>query len=315
MSTEKSARIPGKTFFDITLSISCFNESLLCFRWIRTELKVEEVLLTFTDNPHSSIRNVERDGDMPSRSSIHRILKEARFHPYRLQLHQKLRQQDCQRRVDHALTQLALLDIDQSFKSHLLFSDEAHFHVDGVVNLQNCRYWDSTNCFCSFEQPLHSPRVTVWAAIGYQGVVGPFFFQGNVTGANYLELLQNRFLPAVQQFQEFNEVVFMQDGAPPHWSKSVRDWLSATFPNRWMGRNSPNLPWPPYSPDLTPMDFFLWGWTKSQVYGAPIADLEELRVRIQTAFLELPMDMVRRSIDSYEKRLHLCIQRSGRSVE
>jgi hypothetical protein len=301
----------------IAFSIFCFalkTKAFLC-RWIRTELQIEEVLATFIDDPHSSLRQIERMEGMPSRNSIHRILKVAKYHPYRLQLLQKLRPQDCQRRIDHALTQLALMEIHPSFLHHLQFSDEAHFHVNGVVNRQNFRYWDTTNPFCYSEQPLHSPRITVWGAIGCQGVIGPFFFHGNVTGASYLDLLQQQFLPAAQQFPEFHELVFMQDGAPPHWSLRVREWLSVTFPNRWMGRNSPNLPWPPYSPDLTPMDFFLWGWVKDRVYHEPISDIVELRLRIQEAFQVLPMDMVKRSIDSYVRRLHRCIENGGQSVE
>jgi hypothetical protein len=232
-----------------------------------------------------------------------------------MQLHQQLRPQDCQRRVDHALTQLAMFEVDPSFLKNLLFSDEAHFHLNGSVNRHNFCYWSTTNPAITHEQPLHSPRVTVWAAIGYHGVIGPFFLDGNVTGANYQELLQHSFLPAVQQFQGFNDVIFMQDGAPPHWSTSVRQWLTATFPNRWMGRGSPNLPWPPYSPDLTPMDFFLWGWMKNLVYQVPLNNLQELRTRITHVFQTLAIDMVHRSMEGYVKRLHVCIQRQGRSVE
>jgi hypothetical protein len=33
------------------------------------------------------------------------------------------------------------------------------------------------------------------------------------------------------------------------------------------GRGSPNLPWPPYSPDLTPMDFFLCDYIKSRLHN------------------------------------------------
>jgi hypothetical protein len=278
-------------------------------------LKFNEVIATFTNDPHSSIRSVARVEGMPSITSIHRILKEAKFHPYRLQLCQKLRPQDCQRRLDHALIQIALMEIDPSFLYNLVFSDEAHFHINGVVNRQNFRYWDTSNPSCYLEQPLHSPRVTVWAAIGCQGVIGPFFFQENVTGASYLELLQQQFLPAAQVFPNFNKLVFMQDGAPPHWSLAVRNWLSNTFPNRWMGRNSPNLPWPPYSPDLTPMDFFLWGWVKQHVYRTPVVDLGDLHGRIEQAFLDLPMEMVNRSINSYARRLQVCIERDGKSVE
>jgi transposase len=276
---------------------------------------VEEVIKAFTDAPNSSIRSVSRNVEMPSKSSIQRILKDAKFHPYRLQLCQKLRPQDWQRRVDHALTQLARMTVDLSFLQNLQFSDEAHFHLDGTVNRQNFRYWHTSNPFFYAEQPLHSPRITVWAAIGIQGIVGPIFFQENVTGESYLQLLQQRFLPVVQTWPSFPSMIFMQDGAPPHWSLAVRNFLSVTYPSRWMGRSSPNLPWPPYSPDLTPMDFFLWGWVKDRIYRTPVGNLNELRVRIEQAFQALPMDMVHRAISSYPRRLQLCLDCGGRSVE
>ena len=107
----------------------------------------------------------------------------------------------------------------------------------------------------------------------------------------------------------------MQDGAPPHWSVAVRNFLSVNFNNRWMGRGSPNLPWPPYSPDLTPCDFFLWGWVKNRVYANPIADVGELRGRIHQAFDDLPQEMVRRAMQAYKGRLVRCIAVKGASVE
>ena len=46
------------------------------------------------------------------------------------------------------------------------------------------------------------------------------------------------------------------NGAPPHWGLVVREFLDQTFPNRWIGRDGP-IAWPPRSPDLTPLDFFM----------------------------------------------------------
>jgi hypothetical protein len=36
--------------------------------------------------------------------------------------------------------------------------------------------------------------------------------------------------------QESAEVIFQHDGAPPHYSANVREFLDATFPQRWIGR-------------------------------------------------------------------------------
>jgi len=67
--------------------------------------------------------------------------------------------------------------------------------------------------------------------------------------------------------------------------------------------------------DLTPCDFFLWGYLKSRVYRTQPADLNELRTRIEHEFAVMPQDMVQRSIDSYQRRLQKCIQVKGGSVE
>ncbi|KAJ4439475.1 hypothetical protein ANN_07599 [Periplaneta americana] len=44
----------------------------------------------------------------------------------------------------------------------------------------------------------------------------------------------------------------------PHYANHVRALLDDTFPDRWIGRGGPT-PWPSRSPDMTPLDFFLWG--------------------------------------------------------
>ena len=92
-------------------------------------------------------------------------------------------------------------------------------------------------------------------------------------------------------------------------------YLSEVFPERWMSRGSPNLPWPPYSPDLTPCDFFLWSWIKSRVYREPIEDVDELIGRIEIAFQQLLQEMINRCISAYPLRLDRSIAIAGRSVE
>ena len=35
--------------------------------------------------------------------------------------------------------------VDASFSSEIILSDEAHFHIDGFVNRQNCHVWSLEN--------------------------------------------------------------------------------------------------------------------------------------------------------------------------
>ncbi len=72
------------------------------------------------------------------------------------------------------------------------------------------------------EEPLHSPRVTVWMGIGHYGIVGPFFFEENINGPRYLAMLEHQVLPDLHQWPNFKCLVFMQGGGLPHWAMQMR---------------------------------------------------------------------------------------------
>jgi len=72
---------------------------------------------------------------------------------------------------------------------------------------------------------------------------------------------------------------FQHDGAPSHYTRHVMQHLNDTFPNRWIGHGS-TINWPPRSPDLTPLDFCLWGLMKSEVYRKKVDTRDELLVII-----------------------------------
>ena len=70
------------------------------------------------------------------------------------------------------------------------------------------------------------------------------------------------------------------DGTPAHFSHVIREYLDVPYPNRWMGRAEP-VAWPPRSPDLNPVDFYLWGRLKTLVYATEIANVAVLQQRIE----------------------------------
>ena len=53
------------------------------------------------------------------------------------------------------------------------------------------------------------------------------------------------------------KLYFMQDGAAPYTAISSKCVLSDIFQVRLIGKVF-SIIWPPYSPDLTPIDFWLW---------------------------------------------------------
>ncbi|GFU67655.1 fatty acid hydroxylase domain-containing protein 2 [Trichonephila clavipes] len=60
----------------------------------------------------------------------------------------------------------------------------------------------------------------------------------SVTGSAYLEALR-LWLPPQLEESEPNNFIWQQDGAPPYWHLSVRDWLNITIPNQWIDCKEP----------------------------------------------------------------------------
>lgn len=96
----------------------------------------------------------------------------------------------------------------------------------------------------------------------------------------------------------------------------VRNRLNEIFPNRWIGRGGP-IQWPPRSPDLTIMDFFMWSWIKNRVYAERIIDIDHLRNRILMAFdyLKDHQQLLRNNHRSLEERCRTCLVEHGAHVE
>ena len=115
---------------------------------------------------------------------------------------------------------------------------------------------------------------------------------------------------------QFRRIWLAQDGAPPHRRRFVTDRLAELFGDRVIALNHV-VEWPPRSPDLTPLDFFLRGYLKSKVYQTPPANLEELEQRIRHEIDTLRQDraLVRRAVFDMLRRVRVCSQRNGGHVE
>ncbi|GFV74877.1 hypothetical protein TNCV_1041151 [Trichonephila clavipes] len=70
--------------------------------------------------------------------------------------------------VEWAQNEIAVLP---DFHKRILFSDEAHFWLNGYVNKQNCRIWSEANPQVYVETPLHPEKLTVWCALWAGGIL------------------------------------------------------------------------------------------------------------------------------------------------
>ncbi|GFV28761.1 hypothetical protein TNCV_3987111 [Trichonephila clavipes] len=70
--------------------------------------------------------------------------------------------------VEWAQNEIAVVP---DFHKRILFSDEAHFWLNGYVNKQNCRIWSEANPQVYVETPLHPEKLTVWCALWAGGIL------------------------------------------------------------------------------------------------------------------------------------------------
>ena len=103
------------------------------------------------------------------------------------------------------------------------------------------------------------------------------------------------------------------DNFPTRWCTStlegshVSQFLDAAFPNRWTGRDGPT-PWPPRSPDITPLDFFLWGYVKDKVFSKPVPDITNFKARITDAFATITEDVLENTWRENDYRFDVLVQ-------
>ncbi|GBO34265.1 hypothetical protein AVEN_114884-1 [Araneus ventricosus] len=109
---------------------------------------------------------------------------------------------------------------------------------------------------------------------------------------------------------KLRHVWFQHDGAPAHKTSSVKQDLVEEFGEQIIGYGGLQE-WPPRSPDLTPMDFFLWGYLKQQMYATPPPTLQDLQRRITDACAYVTPVMLHRVQREVQAKVQMCIGADG----
>jgi hypothetical protein len=94
----------------------------------------------------------------------------------------------------------------------------------------------------------------------------------------------------------------------------IRNHMDREMAGRWIGRGGP-VAWPPRSPDLTPLLFFLWGYVKNIVYQVKIHDLQNQKAHIRGAVATVTPNMLQATWNEVEYRLNICHATKGAHFE
>ena len=186
------------------------------------------------------------------------------------------------------------------------------------MNKQNFRYWAENKPRDLHQRPLHSPGVTAWYDVSRLGVVGPYFFEEagvtvTVNSNRYCEMLDNFLRPRLEEFDDSEDFRFQQDGATAHTARHSLGILREMFPSRLVSLRG-DIGWPARSPDLTPCDFFLWGYLKAEVYKHRPQTVKALKDAIREKVAAIPPEMTNVVMENFRERLRQCIANNGRHL-
>lgn len=281
-----------------------------------------EIVRRFRLDPTTSTNVVARELGI-SQWKVWFTVHTAGLYPYHYTPVHVIEEGDPVRRLDFCRFMLNADLEDPSFFRSILWTDESKFDQDGITNYHNAHHWaPKAGRNPNKKRVKGSQRrfsLNVWMGIISNYLIGPYFLPPNLNGETYENFLRQD-LPDLLDDIPLNlirDMWFQHDGCPAHFRRSVREWLDTNYPNKWIGRGGP-IPWPARSPDLTPMDFYVWGHMKSLVYNEPnpITSVDVLRQKIIDAANEIRRGLTTGVVKSgLRHRMRVCVRNRGGHVE
>lgn len=269
------------------------------------------------------------------------VLKKAKQYFYRAPRGQNLKEADCKRRLDFALSMHNKIENHHEFDPrNCAFSDEAMGSPN--ANRKNFGFWRFKGRFDDWREKMishkcYEEKVHTFVLLHWKcGALGPYFIeeipqqsQGKpvltLNAQRYLWLLQNRVIPDLKEAlgpEDFAKCWWQQDGAPAHTTKEVLSYLRSVFHHRILSNCRDEFTkdwqhdWPAYSPDLNPLDYYFWSSLRTILNFRKYSGKAQLKENITDIVQNsIPLFMIKRAIDDFKIRLEACIECKGAHFE
>jgi len=261
------------------------------------------------EQPFASLRSMSMELGL-SKSAIENVLKSElgmqyfnlRWVPHNISPAQKAA------RVEAATSLLATLDrLSPTGLAYLPTSDESWFlHY----NPHSARW--ATSATEAGERTRQTPTkdkclvVMTWSFNGFCHVTA--VPQGETYNSEYVV---NILLPALDAAIRDKRPVIGLSGTKLHWD-NARPHTSRMTQDALGSRGVTTLPHPPYSPDLAPCDFFIFGHIKHAVMGRRFASTREIVSEIYEKFSQIPSDTLWVVLGQWKHRLRWVIENNGK---
>ncbi|CAH1988070.1 unnamed protein product [Acanthoscelides obtectus] len=183
----------------------------------------------------------------------------------------------------------------------IVFSDESRFCLgmhDSRARVRRRRGERRNPQFFVERHVHHTVGVMVWGAIAYGSKSPLIFIRGNMNAQRYiLEVLEPHLLPYLDTL---TDPTFQQDNARPHVARVTIDFFQHN--------DVTLLPWPPRSPDLSPIEH-VW-----DMMGRRLLNLQPLREELVVAWNEIPQEDIDQLIRSMPRCVGECVAHQGAST-
>ncbi|CAH1966648.1 unnamed protein product [Acanthoscelides obtectus] len=268
-----------------------------------TQENVDAVRKLIIENRHVTYREIEASLKI-SKTSIQKILHEelgvrklvSRWIPYLLTEEQKAARVNwCQKTLDR-------FNSGNSKNVYSIVSgDESWIYYNVPENKRQSAVW----VFQGEEKPTKVIRSRSSKA-GHIATI-PVNEQRTVTADWYTTIFLPKVITELRKINSERRIILHQDNANSHTAQKTRQYLTE--------ENVELLDHPPYSPDLSPNDFFTFPKIKNILRGQGFQSPEEAVDAFKNAVLDLPANEWNKCFENWFERMQMCVYLRGEYFE
>ena len=134
------------------------------------------------------------------KTTVWNVLKENGYTAYKPQPHQHFLDDDYFNRMTYAEVTSLLIASGQLSLDNICFSDECTVVLYRRPNRQHFQVWARQNPYAVIDcNTQYQAKLNVWAGMYNGNIVGPYFIDGNLNGARFRQLLENRIIPRLYE--------------------------------------------------------------------------------------------------------------------
>ena len=274
------------------------------------EVLVDNIQQLIDEDPGRSMRGISRELTI-SEFLVRKIVKQdIRYKSYSLRRGQFMNAATKERRAERARALLNKFKNPPANDILIFYSDEKNFSQDQKVNRNNNRWLCSDPSDVPIIMATKFPAtVMVLGVVSNKGdVMPPYVFEAGlrVNADVYLDVLRNTVKPWMDQVAGGRPYIWQQDGAPAHTAKKVQEWCEDNFPYFW-----DKDVWPPSSPDLNPLDFFVWSVAERDTNRSPHNTKQSLINSIMEVFANFDREAMETACSRVRPRLEEVVAANG----